>query len=224
MSAERAEKWVTVSTHMGFDAEHMADLMVAALHGSGIPALRLPVSLPMTMLVGKGLHGLLPIRVLVPPERATEAKEIAGEQTPGSVHPRLRSVAQWVILAYLLMTVWGLLPFYGRRLHGSGGEFLISLAGTMAALMLVGQLIALGVALQRERKHVLDWRVVAMALLCWGALGLLMLPLQWAHGAHLSTVEEECRTAMVLVVYSAAAILVPVWVRGRKAAKGNPGP
>lgn len=54
-----------------------ADLAVSKLQASGIPALRLPtvdISAPLC-----GLAGPEPVRVLVPPERAAEARELLAE-------------------------------------------------------------------------------------------------------------------------------------------------
>lgn len=72
------EQWVVIARfHPIFNAAD-ADLAVARLHDAGIPAMRFPTS--MLTSPAAGLIGPEPVRVLVPPDRAEEARELLEEE------------------------------------------------------------------------------------------------------------------------------------------------
>jgi hypothetical protein len=73
--ATGADDWVVVWERSGRSADVQADLTVALLEGSGLPVVRIP---PCTApIVFDGFGGpMLPVILLVPPDRADEAKEL----------------------------------------------------------------------------------------------------------------------------------------------------
>lgn len=77
-NAGQQEQWVEVARVYPILNAADADIAVARLHDAGIPAMRLPT----TMLThpGAGKIGSVPVRVLVPPERAQEARELLEEE------------------------------------------------------------------------------------------------------------------------------------------------
>ena len=78
MSKEQGEDWIVVAEYAGNLAELQADNTVAALKGSGFPALRLP-TLPANMLGDGAMAIIIPVRVLVPPEREEDARQLLKE-------------------------------------------------------------------------------------------------------------------------------------------------
>ncbi len=70
--------WAVVWQRSGYQAEIEADLIVSLLEGSNIPVMRIPPSAAPVVFDGFG-GPLLPVKVLVPPDRLTEAKELIEE-------------------------------------------------------------------------------------------------------------------------------------------------
>jgi hypothetical protein len=70
------DEWVVVAQYAGMEADMDADFAVSVLKGSNIPAVRFPVVQALTL--GRGIV-LEPVRVLVPPSRAEDAKELLKE-------------------------------------------------------------------------------------------------------------------------------------------------
>ena len=69
------EAWAVVASYVGATSDLDADFSLSVLEGSGIPAVRIPP----TGVVSWAMVGLTltqPVRVLVPPDRADEAKEL----------------------------------------------------------------------------------------------------------------------------------------------------
>jgi len=62
----------------GHDADIEADMVVSLLEGSAIPAVRLPTSAAPVVFDGFG-GPMMPVRVLVPPDREAEAKELLSD-------------------------------------------------------------------------------------------------------------------------------------------------
>jgi hypothetical protein len=71
-----SDEWVPVAT-FGVDSE--ADECVALLKGSAIPVMRVPPT-NVLAVIGMGLMLTNPIRVLVPPEREAEARELLDDE------------------------------------------------------------------------------------------------------------------------------------------------
>ena len=78
MKPPEREEWVVVAEFTAFDTGVAADLAVAKLQGSGIPAMRFP-SGKITSVVGP-LYAVAPIRVVVPPEQEGQAREILADE------------------------------------------------------------------------------------------------------------------------------------------------
>ncbi len=67
--------WAVVWQRSGYQAEIEADMIVSLLEGSNIPVMRIPPSSAPVVFDGFG-GPLLPVKVLVPPDRLAEAKEL----------------------------------------------------------------------------------------------------------------------------------------------------
>lgn len=72
------EQWVVIARFHPIANAADADLAVARLRGAGIPAVRFPINAAVAPAVG--MMGPEPVRVLVPPERAEEARELLEEE------------------------------------------------------------------------------------------------------------------------------------------------
>jgi len=70
-SSSAGDEW-TVIAHFSSGVRD-ADIAVSKLHGSGIPAMRFPFNSACYPVVGQALEG---VRVLVPPDRADEARQV----------------------------------------------------------------------------------------------------------------------------------------------------
>jgi hypothetical protein len=70
----QSEEWVVVAEYM---VDTDADICVATLKGNRIPAVRFPVM--NAGALGYGAVMLEPIRVLVPPGKVAEARELLAE-------------------------------------------------------------------------------------------------------------------------------------------------
>jgi hypothetical protein len=67
--------WEVVWEGSGHDSEVDADLVVSLLEGSEIPVVRIPPS--NAPVIFDGLGGpLLPVKVLVPPDHAADARDL----------------------------------------------------------------------------------------------------------------------------------------------------
>lgn len=78
MANRQSRDWVVVWQRSGHDADIEADMVISLLEGSAIPAVRLPTS--VTPVVFDGFGGpMMPVRVLVPPDREAEAKELLSD-------------------------------------------------------------------------------------------------------------------------------------------------
>lgn len=77
-----AESWPVVAAYQSSDADLRADMTMALLAGSDIPAVRLPVQ-PMSTLARGCLGMIQPVRVLVPPEYQQAAEELLAEEDEG---------------------------------------------------------------------------------------------------------------------------------------------
>lgn len=72
------DEWVVVGSFAGLEADMDADACVVTLEGHEIPAVRLPTN-TVVSLGGLGVTLTHPVRVLVPPDRETEARELLGQ-------------------------------------------------------------------------------------------------------------------------------------------------
>ena len=75
---KKSDEWVVVASFHGFDADLEADCCVADLKGHRIPAMRVPTN-TVASLAGLGLTMTQAVRVLVPPDREEDAKELLAE-------------------------------------------------------------------------------------------------------------------------------------------------
>lgn len=69
------EDWVVVWHRAGHEADIEADMVVSLLEGSAIPVVRIPPSSAPVVFDGFG-GPMLPVKVLVPPDREADAKEL----------------------------------------------------------------------------------------------------------------------------------------------------
>ena len=75
---KKSEEWVEVAGFCGLEADMEADFCVTVLKGHRIPALRVPTN-PVASLCGLGGTMNQPVRVLVPPDKEAEARELLDE-------------------------------------------------------------------------------------------------------------------------------------------------
>ena len=78
----KSDEWVVVAE---YQVDAYADMTINLLEGSQIPAVRLPISAVSYASVGY----MDPVRVLVPPDRAEEARELIEAEEPESEPGRL---------------------------------------------------------------------------------------------------------------------------------------
>lgn len=78
MATEPGAEWTVVWEQAGPGADLNADLAVSLLQGSDIPVVRIPPSTGPVLFDGAS-GPLLPVRLLVPPEYETEARELLQE-------------------------------------------------------------------------------------------------------------------------------------------------
>jgi len=88
MSDEQQQAWVVVWQRSGHGSDIEADLVVSLLEGSAIPVVRIPPSDAPVIFDGFG-GPMLPVSVLVPPDREEDAKELLSDaaidiSTPGT--------------------------------------------------------------------------------------------------------------------------------------------
>ena len=72
---EQPQDWEVVWEQTGLESEMDADLVVSLLEGSAIPVVRIPPSTAPIIFDGFG-GPMLPVRVLVPPDHAADAREL----------------------------------------------------------------------------------------------------------------------------------------------------
>jgi hypothetical protein len=72
---EQPLDWEVVWEQTGLESEMDADLVVSLLEGSSIPVVRIPPSNAPSVFDGLG-GPMLPVQVLVPPDRAADAREL----------------------------------------------------------------------------------------------------------------------------------------------------
>lgn len=78
MADNESPDWVVIWEQSGHAADLEADMIVSLLEGSAIPVVRLPPS--SAPIVFNGFGGpMLPVRVLVPPDREADAKELLAD-------------------------------------------------------------------------------------------------------------------------------------------------
>lgn len=75
MVDDQYQGWVVVWQRAEHEADIEADLVVSLLEGSAIPVVRIPPSTAPVVFDGFG-GPLMPVRVLVPPDREADAKEL----------------------------------------------------------------------------------------------------------------------------------------------------
>lgn len=205
MDAETAGQWVPVASFEGLYSEVEADLLVAQLRGSGIPVLRVPHFIPMSVLYDGRAGWAFPVRVYVPAEQEQEAREMVSEQEPQSIPQPVRALAQWLLAsAVVLMLGAGSL---GPRM---GAGRLVGVLSFGCALGMLWRGVELMLALRRRRCYP-DLRVLAVAVLIFGAASALLYPLVWSSDARL--VHDNWVMAMLLV---SCALLAAVWMRWRQ--------
>jgi hypothetical protein len=78
MSDDQFEGWVVVWQRAGHEADIEADLVVSLLEGSSVPVVRIPPSAAPVVFDGFG-GPMLPVIVLVPPDRVDDAKELLSD-------------------------------------------------------------------------------------------------------------------------------------------------
>lgn len=86
MADDRFEGWVVAWQRSGHEADVEADLVVSLLEGSSIPVVRIPPSTAPVVFDGFG-GPLLPVRVLVPPDREQDAKELLADAAIDVIAP-----------------------------------------------------------------------------------------------------------------------------------------
>lgn len=70
--------WEIVWEQAGHAADINADMVVSLLEGSDIPTVRIPPSTSPVVFDGFG-GPMMPVRVLVPPDRAADARDLIAE-------------------------------------------------------------------------------------------------------------------------------------------------
>lgn len=71
-------EWTVVAEFSSYDADLAANIALGLLESSGIPAFRFPST--TGMVFDGALARFQPVRILVPPDRAEEAKSVLEEQ------------------------------------------------------------------------------------------------------------------------------------------------
>ena len=79
MSDDQRQEWVVVAEFTAIDMGLAADMAVAKLRGSGIPAMRMPTG-SITGAIGIGMLAAELIRVVVPPDHEEYAREVLAEE------------------------------------------------------------------------------------------------------------------------------------------------
>lgn len=74
-------EWTVVAEFSSYDADVAANIVLGLLESSGIPAFRFPTT--SGMVFDGALARFQPVRILVPPDRAEEAKSVLEEQEEG---------------------------------------------------------------------------------------------------------------------------------------------
>ena len=125
MSNAEPADWVVVASYQGTSADLDADLAVSVLKGSHIPAQRLPVE-PQVNLA-RGMLVAEPVRVLVPAERASEARALLQQtgETPPEVKARVDALAGSALrriawIACLMVAAFGLMYLLDHGCSGGG--------------------------------------------------------------------------------------------------------
>jgi hypothetical protein len=78
MAGNQSRDWVVVWEASRHGADIEADMIVSVLEGSAIPVVRLPASSAPVVFDGFG-GPMLPVKVLVPPDREADAKELLAD-------------------------------------------------------------------------------------------------------------------------------------------------
>jgi len=78
MADDQARDWVVIWQESGHGADIEADMIVSLLEGSAIPVARIPPTTAPVLFDGFG-GPMLPITVLVPPDREADAKELLAD-------------------------------------------------------------------------------------------------------------------------------------------------
>jgi hypothetical protein len=124
MDRQTTANWVVVAQFLGTSADIDADVAVSALKGCRIPVQRLPVE-PMVNLARGMLAATEPVRVLVPPDRAAEAKELLGrrEAPPAEAQARVAALQRTALVRILqivglVLVAFGLMYFVSNGCHG----------------------------------------------------------------------------------------------------------
>ena len=74
-----SDDWIVVAQFNAFsETELSADLAVAKLEANGIPTVRFPTGIINAPCIG--MLGPEPVRVMVPPDRADEARQLLAEE------------------------------------------------------------------------------------------------------------------------------------------------
>ena len=79
MGDNHRQEWVVVAEFSALDTGVAADLAIAKLQASAIPAVRFPTG-SVTSVLGGAVPAVEPIRVVVPPEQEDQAREILAER------------------------------------------------------------------------------------------------------------------------------------------------
>jgi hypothetical protein len=209
MDAEAALPWVTVASYFGLNAEVEADLAVANLQGSAIPVERLPKQ-PLGMFVTKLIvPAIMPIQVMVPADRESEARELLDEQPSPAIPPKVRSVVRWFLAVVVVSGVVN--GPLSRQFHDIRGLAAIALGLTMlVGLKLVISELGLAAAIQRERPTRPGAVLVLATILLFGGAGFLLLYPLGAFGydkTHAPSHEAVAIAALVGYTLLAALLL-----------------
>ena len=76
--SDEQQNWVVIWKRSGAESDIEADLVVSLLQGSSIPVVRIPSSDAPVIFDGFG-GPMLPVSVLVPPDREDDAKELLSD-------------------------------------------------------------------------------------------------------------------------------------------------
>lgn len=201
-------QWVRVASFLGLDGDVQADLLVTTLRGAGLAAVRLPV-LPTTCLPMANWPMIRPALVFVPGESEADAREIVAENPQPSVRPEVRTFICYALVLQFAAFIAGAWAFLGVD-RGGAGDF--ALEGVTAALLAVAVVwVRLVVALHRDRRRVWDGRVVAIAVVTWGVLGLLALPFVAVQSAG-----QAWEMLLLPAAYALVVVILSQWLRGRR--------
>lgn len=208
MNAETAVEWVTIASYCGLSAEVEADLLVTNLQGADIPAERLPKQ-PLGMFVTKVcVPSIIPIQVMVPPDRETEARELLAEQPRQTVPRGVRSVVRW----FLAVSVVGAIASgpLSRSVSTTGLLAILGMGlSIICGVMLIVSELRLAATVQRERPTRPAVGTVAVTIMLVGGICFLLLyPLNIVNEGKPPTPDSDSMTAMVLVGYTALAALL----------------